>query len=592
MPTIFTRAVRVRAALVVAGAVVAASARAQTTLILDAPGTQVTDVMIQAGASADANFNTSDTTATSASATFDNVRRALIKFDTQNTIPEKSTIQSAILTLTVKTAGADSARVITVFPVTSSFNQEQATWNSRAAGTPWMSAGGDLGPAALTATVPNVAGTKVSFDVTALVRTAVSGITSSRYTRIALVDLGASTVNSYREYFSSKALDPSARPMLTVVYGGAAPTSTTVVPTATITAAVCPVALDKASLSVGQTEANWTINVTAVSSCKWTATSDADWLVVKSTSPATATGNGYAKVRAITNTVSASKRTGHFYVNGVVYAVSQGGCGTTCTGSVATPPVVVTPPVTGGVTLKVLHYNTHHGGYGSDGVYSMNRIADWIVKSQADIVSLNEIEKFDSWSLNQDQSMLYKQLMEQRTGQTWYMVYVSAYGTGKGIGNVVLSKFPFIATASYQLTADRAAVDATVDVNGRTVNVTSVHMDNVSSTNRLTETAELLPWELGLAQERIICGDWNAGPTTTEVGNVTATYNESWRAAKAIGTATGSGITHGTHQIDYVFYSMSATHLTLVSSQIYATADANGVTPSDHEPVLAVFTVQ
>ena len=70
------------------------------------------------------------------------------------------------------------------------------------------------------------------------------------------------------------------------------------------------------------------------------------------------------------------------------------------------------------------------------------------------------------------------------------------------------------------------------------------------------------------------------------------TYNETWQVAKAMKTATGNGITHGSHQIDYIFYSKTATHLTLVSSQIYATADAAGVTPSDHEPILAVFEVR
>ena len=44
-----------------------------------------------------------------------------------------------------------------------------------------------------------------------------------------------------------------------------------------------PVTLDKAGLSVGSTEANWIINVTTAATCAWTATSDAAWLVVKST---------------------------------------------------------------------------------------------------------------------------------------------------------------------------------------------------------------------------------------------------------------------------------------------------------------------
>jgi endonuclease/exonuclease/phosphatase family metal-dependent hydrolase len=601
MNSFLTRAVRIAAFALTATVATLSTAHAQTPIVLDAPGTQVTDVMIQAGASANTNFNSLDYLATRASTNYDYLRRALLKFDTQNTIPAKSVIQSAVLTLTIKTGGAEATRNVTVYPVTLSFLQDEATWNRNRAGQAWVSAGGDLGPAAVVQAVPNVPGGTVNFDVTALVRAAVSGATSSRYTRLALADLGTSTEDSYREYYSSKAIDPSVRPMLRVVYGGTAPTTTVPAPTVPVIVPPCAVSLDKSSLSVGSTEANWNINVTSATTCAWTATSDADWLVVKSTSPAVAKGNGYAKVRAVANTVSASKRTGHFYVNGVVYTVTQGGCGTACTTTtppvvtppVVVPPVIVPPPPSGSpVTLKVLQFNTHHGGYGSDGVYSMDRIADWMIKSEADLISLNEIEKGDSWSKNQDQAVLYQQLMERRTGITWYMAYVNAHGATTGIGNVVLSKFPIIAESTHQLSGGRAAVDAMVDVNGRNVNFTSVHMDNLTESNRLTETAELLPWELGFAEERIICGDWNAGPTTTEIANMKATYGESWSAAKALGTAIGNGITHGTHQIDYIFFSKSATHLTLVSSQIYKTADANGVTPSDHEPILAVFEVR
>ena len=178
--------------------------------------------------------------------------------------------------------------------MTTSWVQEDANWNLRRAGTAWTSAGGDLGPAALVQSVPNIVGAKVSFDVTALVQAAVSGATSSRYTRLALADLGVSTNNSYREYFSSKAVDPSVRPVLRVVYGGTERSSTPSTPSAPSavpehlelpSTPTCPVTLDKVSLSVGQTEANWNINVTAAADCAWAATSDADWLVVKSTSP-------------------------------------------------------------------------------------------------------------------------------------------------------------------------------------------------------------------------------------------------------------------------------------------------------------------
>jgi endonuclease/exonuclease/phosphatase family metal-dependent hydrolase len=588
MSTVFARALR---PVLLAAAVTASTgiAQAQTTVILDAPGTQVTDVMIQAGASATTNFNNSDTIATRASVAYGDLRRAMLKFDTENTMPAKSTVWSAILTLTVKDAGVDAARAITVLPITASWVAEDATWNVRRGSTAWTSAGGDLGPAALVQDVPNVVGAKVSFDVTALVKAAVSGVSSSRYTRLALVDFGAPTDNSNREYFSSKAIEPSVRPVLRVVYGGTAPPPPPIVPPPVVPPP-CPVTLDKSTLTVGQTEANWSINLTTASTCAWSATSDADWLIVKSTMPAVAVGNGYAKVRAVTNSVSPAKRTGHFFVNGVVYTVSQGGCGSTCTPVIDPPPPPPPPPPSN--MLRVLQYNTHHGGWGSDGVYSPDRIANWIVSSRADVVSLNEIEVRDSWSKNLDQTVIYRDLLQQRTGLTWYVVFVNAHGATTGIGNLVLSRFPFIATATTLLTGGRAAVDATIDVNGRTINFTSVHMDNVTQSNRLAETSELLSWELGLAEDRIVCGDWNAWPNTTEIANVKATYVETWLAAKALGTAIGNGITHGSHQIDYIFLSKSAANLTLVSEQIYATADANGVTPSDHEPVLAVFDVK
>ena len=43
---------------------------------------------------------------------------------------------------------------------------------------------------------------------------------------------------------------------------------------------------------------------------------------------------------------------------------------------------------------------------------------------------------------------------------------------------------------------------------------------------------------------------------------------------------------------DYVWYSHNATGLKLQSVQVFDTADASGVMPSDHRPVLATFTIQ
>ena len=96
------------------------------------------------------------------------------------------------------------------------------------------------------------------------------------------------------------------------------------VPTAHGGTACAAVALDKTALFVGAGEANWIIRVTAPSpTCTWTATSDADWLIVKSTNPTPSAGTGYVKVRAVINT--RPKRIGHFLVGGIVFTVTQEG---------------------------------------------------------------------------------------------------------------------------------------------------------------------------------------------------------------------------------------------------------------------------
>jgi endonuclease/exonuclease/phosphatase family metal-dependent hydrolase len=259
-------------------------------------------------------------------------------------------------------------------------------------------------------------------------------------------------------------------------------------------------------------------------------------------------------------------------------------------GDSANPPPPPSPPP--GVKLRVLQYNTHHGGYGTDGVYSPDRIVSWVVKANPDIVSLQEIEMFDSWSLNQDQAALYQSKLQQATGVVWYRQWFGRAGATTGLGELLLSKYPFAAVATKLLSASRSAVDATVVVNGRSINVTSVHLDNLYQSNRLKEITELLAWEATLAENRIVVGDFNAWPTTTEIANMDQTYVDTWPAAQALGTAVGNGITHGSHRIDYIFRSKGATALVLDSQTIYNTADASGVMPSDHNPVLAVFTVR
>ena len=468
----------IRVLVGLAAAMAAAStAAAQTTVTLNQP-TAIVSATIRGGSYADTNNHS--LLATRSSDNLEYERRVLLKFDTQNTIPAGASVTSAKLTVTVKTGGADATRNVGAYQITTSWDETQVTWNDRRTSEPWSTSGGDLGAKLATATVGNTDGAKATFDVTALVKLAAAGsLGSSRYTRIALIDLDGSTSDSYREYHLQSDTTTSTRPTLVVTYGTSTSTSST---------------------------------------------------------------------------------------------------------------------STGGTTLRVLQWNTHHGGYRTDGVWDPKLLMSWVAKINPDIVSLNEVEYGDSYSQGGDDAALFASYLKTMTGKTWYHTFVVGSGASTGIGNAILSKIPFDATDRRFLSYGRVIVDATITVNGRTVNVFSTHLDANSSSYRLKEIGELTTWASGIAQQRIVCGDFNASPGSTENSTMKQSYYDSWAVAQANGTAIAypgneDGNTRNS-RIDYIYYSRSASELVLKSSQVFDTRDANGVMPSDHRPVLSIFTVK
>ena len=170
-------------------------------LTAGAQDVKLTDGMattVRGGSYATANYASAQLLESRASSDAAYVRRILLKFDTQNTIPAGASIASAKLTVTVAGGNAES-RTLTAYRIAASYEETQATWNKRNSSAAWTVAGGDLGEKAGAATVTSTVGSDITFDVTALVQATVNGKYSSRYTRIALLDGGASSRESYKQ---------------------------------------------------------------------------------------------------------------------------------------------------------------------------------------------------------------------------------------------------------------------------------------------------------------------------------------------------------------------------------------------------------
>lgn len=464
-------------------------ASAQTTMTINQSGTQVVYTTLRGGSYADTNQGNDLETKTSPDSSV--TRRALLKFDT-TTIPVGTSIASAKLTVTVQSGGSTTSRHITAYQGTDSWDQTQATWNSRRSGQPWSTAGGDLGARLDTQVVSNAAGASVTFDVTSLVSQVVSGaLGSSRYTRIELVDVDGVDDQSRRIFYTPDTSTAALRPTLVLTLGTSSSSSTS---------------------------------------------------------------------SSSTSSSSSSSGTGQ--------------------------------------PLRVLEWNIHHGGIGTDGVYDANRIADWVAKEQPDIVSLVELESWDSY-YSGDQVAMYQQMLQSRTGVTWYTLDIQKYGqwSSGGQRNAIFSKFPLNATYRYEFSIGdpRAVGGVTVVVNGRNINLFSTHLDWVYESNRITQAGEMVSYASGYAEDRIITGDLNGTPGTTEINTVNNAYTDAWVAAQQKGIAYSApdnpnGNTRN-GRIDYVFYSHGQQHLTLQSVTVVDVRDSNGVMPSDHRPLLVVFGV-
>ena len=259
--------------------------------------------------------------------------------------------------------------------------------------------------------------------------------------------------------------------------------------------------------------------------------------------------------------------------------------------SASAPP----PAPSSSTLLKVFDWNTHHG-IGTDGRYSIERFIPYIVNSGANVVSLNEVEKFVGSYGNEDQPAKYAALLKAQTGKTWYYHFAQRDGGTNGQGNLLLSTFPLEIGDDHTLSYSRSVSRIQILVNGIRVNVFSTHLDADSSAYRTTQMNQLKSWASSFSQQWIFAGDFNAWPGATEISVMTSSNYDAWAVAKANGTAVAyagneAGNTRNS-RIDYVFYSKSASRLYLKGAQVFDVRDASGVMPSDHRPVMATFEVK
>jgi endonuclease/exonuclease/phosphatase family metal-dependent hydrolase len=214
---------------------------------------------------------------------------------------------------------------------------------------------------------------------------------------------------------------------------------------------------------------------------------------------------------------------------------------------------------------------------------------------QPDVVMFNEVEKLtESWG-NQDQPEVYKNLLQQKTGKTWYYVAAQEFGqwNANGKANVILSSVPIQFTNRYLLVSngDRSIAEAAITWNGRKITLISTHLDPYDAVLRLAQATEVSRFAAPEPENKILTGDMNAWPDQASILYYNTALNDSWTVALGKGTATAFAGNKGNEErADRLhLFSRASPNLTVTSSQVFDTRDGNGVMPSDHRPVLTTF---
>lgn len=254
------------------------------------------------------------------------------------------------------------------------------------------------------------------------------------------------------------------------------------------------------------------------------------------------------------------------------------------------------------VPLRVLSWNVQFG-QGTDGVTNFDRIATWLARMNPDLIALCEMPP--------DKIPTLVSALNQKTGRTWNQHFVPK-APGINEGNLILSKYSFVAVGSRYLSYTRSIAQATVNVGGRNINFFATHLDHTSSSLRLTQATELISWTSSFASPRIVAGDMNAGNDTPEVLALLSAYRDSWVDAlnqNAASAYPDNPVWMNTRtrrwRIDFILYAADVTAMTTRAANIpdtrdlsntnvvnrLGTLDDNGVRPSDHNLVVTDFDV-
>jgi endonuclease/exonuclease/phosphatase family metal-dependent hydrolase len=254
--------------------------------------------------------------------------------------------------------------------------------------------------------------------------------------------------------------------------------------------------------------------------------------------------------------------------------------------SVNTPAPPYTGPETNSV-IRVLTYNIHFGVDPSTGMVDTQRAADLILAQGADLVCLNEVDRFKPRSDNRD---LIGEI-SAKTGLSYVFSNNIASSGNAEYGNAILSKYPILFRDHRLLprlgsNEQRGWLKAIVDVNGKFISFWATHLASVGDdTERLMCVTNFNSWIGDETLPVIFCGDFNETPDKNVHDVMELKWDDNWLIA---GSGLGRTVPSpgpAMYRIDYI-WKAKGTPLQPTNASVPYTIEA-----SDHFPVVMDFVL-
>jgi endonuclease/exonuclease/phosphatase family metal-dependent hydrolase len=247
----------------------------------------------------------------------------------------------------------------------------------------------------------------------------------------------------------------------------------------------------------------------------------------------------------------------------------------------ATLAIVTPAAATPARTLTVLSFNIHHGA-GEDGVFDLDRVADEIRRTRAEVIGLQEVDRHygerSAWT-DQPAELAERLGMHVVYGANLDLEPPAAGQPRRQYGTAILSRYPILDWQNTFLPKgipaeeQRGLLEAVVNVRGVHVRVMNTHLQHNSADSRLLQAKVVADAVVAAKEPVVLTGDLNAVPTAPEITTLTAHLRDG-------GNAFTYPADVPTARIDYVL-----TNGLPLYSKVLPTA------ASDHRPVLTALAV-